>query len=247
MRRAYRDHAAYLGDPDLVEVPVARLTHPLYAVGLARDIDPERATPSSGCEPTREGTDTTHFSILDQEGNRVAATLSINTPFGFGLVPPGTGVLLNNEMDDFSVRPGTPNAYGLVGGAANAVAPGKRMLSSMSPSFLASEAGVAILGTPGGSRIVTMVLQAILSAVAGERAEQWVAKARLHHQFLPDRIEYEPAALSPDQAAALEAKGHRLSPVADGFGNMQAVFWDRRANRVEAASDPRGHGAAQVR
>jgi gamma-glutamyltranspeptidase/glutathione hydrolase len=247
MRRAYRDRAAYLGDPNFVDVPIARLTHPLYAKGLARDIDPDRATRSAGCDPTPEGANTTHFSILDREGNRVAATLSINTPFGSGLVPPGTGVLLNNEMDDFSARPGTPNVYGLTGGAANAIAPGKRMLSSMSPTFLESDAGVAILGTPGGSRIVTMVLQGILAAVAGEGPADWVAKPRLHHQFLPDRVEYEPAALTPDQVMGLEAKGHRLEPVARGFGDMQAVFWNRHTGRVEAASDPRGLGSAEVR
>ena len=247
MRRAYRDRSTYLGDPDFVDVPVARLTHPLYAAGLARDIDPDRASPSVGCEPPPVGTDTSHYSILDREGNRVAATLSINTPFGSGLVPAGTGVLLNNEMDDFSVKPDTPNAYGLVGGAANAIAPGKRMLSSMSPTFLESDAGVAILGTPGGSRIVTMVLQAILAAVAGEAPAQWVAKPRLHHQFLPDRIQYEPAALTAGQVAELEARGHQVQLVPDGFGNMQAVFWDRAANRVQAASDPRGLGLAEVR
>ena len=247
MRRAYRDRAAYLGDPDFVEVPVARLTHPLYAAGLARDIDPDRTTPSAGCDGPPGGTDTTHYAILDREGNRVSATLSINTPFGSGLVPPGTGVLLNNEMDDFSASPGTPNAYGLTGGAANAIAPGKRMLSSMSPTFLESEAGVAILGTPGGSRIVTMVLQAVLAAVAGEGPADWVAKPRLHHQFLPDKIQYEPGALSPEQVAGLEAKGHRLEPVTAGFGNMQAVYWDRAAHRVLAASDPRGMGQAEVR
>ena len=136
MRRAYRDRAAYLGDPDFVDIPLARLIHPLYAAGLARDIDPDRATPSAGCDPPPEATDTTHYSILDREGNRVAATLSINTPFGSGLVPAGTGVLLNNEMDDFSAKADTPNTYGLVGGAANAIAPGKRMLSSMTPTGL---------------------------------------------------------------------------------------------------------------
>jgi gamma-glutamyltranspeptidase / glutathione hydrolase len=247
MRRAYRDRATYLGDPDFVEVPVARLTHPLYAAGLARDIDPERATPSAGCAAVPEGTNTTHFSILDREGNRVAATLSINTPFGSGLVPPGTGVLLNNEMDDFSARPGAPNAYGLVGGAANAIAPGKRMLSSMSPTFLESEAGVAILGTPGGSRIISTVLHAILAAVAGGSPADWVAKPRIHHQFLPDRVQFEPDALTPDQVNDLEAKGHHLEPVDAGFGNMQAILWDRNTDRVEAASDPRGIGAAEVR
>ncbi len=247
MRRAYRDRATYLGDPDFLEVPVARLTHPLYAAGLARDIDPNRATPSAGCAQGPEGTNTTHFSILDRAGNRVSATLSINTPFGSGLVPPGTGVLLNNEMDDFSARAGTPNAYGLVGGAANAIAPGKRMLSSMSPTFLESEAGVAILGTPGGSRIISMVLNSILAAVAGGPPADWVAIPRFHHQFLPDRIQYEPDALTPVQIAGLEAKGHQLEPVAAGFGNMQAILWDRRSGRVEAASDPRGLGGAEVR
>jgi gamma-glutamyltranspeptidase / glutathione hydrolase len=247
MRRAYRDRAAYLGDPDQVAIPQKRLTSPFYAAGLARDIDPSRATPSSGCEAEPEGTDTTHYSILDREGNRVAATLSINTPFGSGLVPPGTGVLLNNEMDDFSTSPGTPNVYGLTGGAANAIAPGKRMLSSMSPTFLESDGVVAILGTPGGSRIPTMVLQAVLGVVDGESPSVLVAKPRIHHQFLPDVIQYEPDALSPEQAAELSAMNHRLDPVAGGFGNMQAVLWVRASQRVQAASDPRGIGAAEVR
>ena len=259
MRRAYRDRAAYLGDPDFVEVPVARLTHPFYASGLVRDLDPDHATPSTatgtapgadlgpGRAPHPEGTNTTSFSVLDRAGNRVAATLSINTPFGSGLVPPGTGVLLNNEMDDFSARPGAPNTYGLVGGMANAIAPGKRMLSSMSPTFLESEAGVAILGTPGGSRIISMVLHGILATIAGGSPTDWVAKPRIHHQFLPDRIQYEPAALTSDQVTELRAKGHHLEPVAAGFGNMQAILWDRRTDRVKAASDPRGLGGAEVR
>ncbi len=248
MRRAYRDRAAYLGDPGVVAIPVERLTHPVYAAGLVRDLDPERATPSAGCAvPTGAGTDTSHFSVLDREGNRVAATLSINTPFGSGLVPPGTGVLLNNEMDDFSASPGAPNAYGLTGGAANAVAPGKRPLSSMSPTFLESQAGVAILGTPGGSRIISMVLHGILAAVAGEPPADWVARPRLHHQYLPDRIQYEPAALTPDQVAGLAALGHDLEAVPAGFGNMQAIWWDRAQGRVQAASDPRGNGLAEVR
>jgi len=141
-------------------VETMRLTHPFYAAGLARDIDPDRATPSlpAATAARSQGMDTTHLSILDREGNRVAATLSINYTFGSGFVPPGTGVLLNDEMDDFSAQPGAPNLYGLVGGEANAIAPGKRMLSSMTPTFVESERGVAILDTPGGSRIITMVL-----------------------------------------------------------------------------------------
>jgi gamma-glutamyltranspeptidase/glutathione hydrolase len=256
MRRAYRDRARFLGDPDQVAIPIGRLTHPYYAAGLIRDFDPERATPSRladlGCEPCTpsavpaEGRQTTHFSILDREGNRVAATLSINYPFGSGFVAPGTGVLLNDEMDDFSARPGIPNAYGLVGGEANAIAPGKRMLSSMSPTFLESDQALAILGTPGGSRIISMVLQGILAVTEGVPVADWIARPRIHHQFLPDVIQFEPGALSPEEEAALAAKGHRLEPQERPFGNMQAIVWDRTAGRVEAASDPRGIGSARL-
>jgi gamma-glutamyltranspeptidase/glutathione hydrolase len=249
MRRAYRDRALFLGDPDQVEVPTARLTHPYYTAGLARDIDPHRATPSRpapAAEPG-EGRDTTHFSILDADGNRVAATLSINYPFGSGFVPPGTGVLLNDEMDDFSAQPGVPNAYGLIGGEANAIAPGKRMLSSMSPTFVESDAGVAILGTPGGSRIITMVLLGILDVVAGDgEAADWVAAPRVHHQFLPDQILFEPDALDEAARQALQARGHTLEAASSPYGNMQLIHWDRAANRVQAASDPRGIGRAAV-
>jgi len=260
MRRAYRDRARSLGDPDQTAVPVDRLTHPLYAAGLIRDFDPRRATPSRladlDCEPWTErspadqtppeGHHTTHFSILDRDGNRVAATLSINYPFGSGFVAPGTGVLLNDEMDDFSAQPGVPNVYGLVGGEANAIAPGRRMLSSMSPTFLESEQGIAILGTPGGSRIITMVLQSVLAVTEGAPVTDWVTRPRIHHQFLPDRIQFEPDALSAADQAALAAKGHRLEPLQRPFGNMQAIFWDRAHERVQAASDPRGIGSAWV-
>jgi len=246
MRRAYRDRAIWLGDPDYVEMPLERLIHPFYAAGLARNIRLDRATPSAP-EPVRAtGTDTTHFSILDREGNRVAATLSINYPFGSGFVAPGTGVLLNDEMDDFSAQPGVPNAYGLVGGEANAIAPGKRMLSSMTPTFVDSGRGLAILGTPGGSRIITMVLGAVLALDAGQELPQWLAKPRFHHQFLPDEIEYEPGAFTDSHLRDLEKKGHSLQEVGDGFGNMQVVHWDRSSNRVSAASDPRGIGVAEV-
>jgi len=251
MRRAYRDRAVYLGDPDQVQVPIARLTHPYYAAGLARDIDPGRATPSlAPATLGASGNDTTHLSVLDGDGNRVAATLSINLPFGSGFVPPGTGVLLNDEMDDFSIQPGVPNAYGLIGGSANAIAPGKRMLSSMSPTFVESDNGVAILGTPGGSRIITMVLQAILALAEAEddgtASADWVAAPRLHHQFLPDEILYEPGALDTPTRTALEAMGHRLRESPRRYGNMQLIYWDRRREEVQAASDPRGIGQAEV-
>ncbi|EGV18112.1 gamma-glutamyltransferase [Thiocapsa marina] len=250
MRRAYRDRARYLGDPDHVQMPIERLTHPYYAAGLIRDVDPTRATPSTTAgtdTASSEGRDTTHFSILDREGNRVAATLSINYPFGSGFVPPGTGVLLNDEMDDFSAQPGVANAYGLVGGEANAIAPGKRMLSSMSPTFLESRETVAILGTPGGSRIITMVLQGILGVVDGVPLEDWIAQPRIHHQYLPDRLEFESGALSPAELGELTAMGHRLELLSRPIGDMQAIVWDRANGQVKAASDPRGAGHAEVR
>ncbi len=248
MRRAYRDRAQFLGDPDQVEVPVARLTHPFYTAGLMRDFAMDRATTSRSVTAVRPvGADTTHFSILDADGNRVAATLSINYPFGSGFVPPGTGVLLNDEMDDFSARAGVPNAYGLIGSAANAIAPGKRMLSSMSPTFAESDDTLVILGTPGGSRIITMVLQGILAAASGSgSAADWVAAPRYHHQFLPDEVLLEPDALPREVRRSLRARGHELKVARRPFGNMQLVHWDRAAHRVDAASDPRGIGAARV-
>lgn len=248
MRRAYRDRAEYLGDPDQVEVPVALLTSPDYAAGLRASIRRDQATPSAmlpGTAGPPEHLHTTHFSIIDRDGNRVAATLSINYPFGSGFIVPGTGVLLNDEMDDFSAKPGVPNAYGLVGARANAIAPGKRPLSSMSPTFVESERGVAILGTPGGSRIITMALLGILSHADGGLPADWVARPRFHHQYLPDEIQYESGALSAEVMRTLRARGHRLTEVGP-YGNMQAVFWDFGANRVYAASDARGIGSARV-
>ena len=250
MRRAYRDRARYLGDPDVVDMPLAQLLHPYYAAGLAADINPHRATPSSDLpgiiDTQAAGADTSHFSILDEEGNRVAATLSINYPFGAAFMPPGTGVLLNDEMDDFSLRPGTPNGYGLIGAEANAIAPGKRMLSSMAPTFVESESGVAIIGTPGGSRIITMVLHAILAWNEGQTAQEIVSQPRFHHQYLPDVIQLEPNTLSEDAQASLQQLGHTLKPRDRQYGNMQVVLWDKQTGQVTAASDPRGIGSAQV-
>ncbi|RRQ24528.1 gamma-glutamyltransferase [Guyparkeria sp. SCN-R1] len=248
MRRAYRDRAEYLGDPDYVDMPIERLTGDDYAAGLAVGISPTDATPSSALAPVvtePEGPHTTHFSVMDGEGNYVAATLSINYPFGAAVTVPGTGVLLNDEMDDFSQKPGVPNVYGLVGAEANAIAPGKRPLSSMSPTFVRSEDLVGVLGTPGGSRIITMVLGGVLAATRGEPVDDWVTGPRIHHQYLPDRIEVEPDLLTDEQRAELELMGHRIE-VNDGFGNMQAVAWWRDDGRLEAASDPRGEGEAVV-
>lgn len=250
LRRAYRDRAEYLGDPDFVSMPLARLTHPFYAEGLRASIRLDRATPSAslpGAPPAVDGPHTTHFSILDVEGNRVSATLSINYPFGAALVVPGTGVLLNDEMDDFSAKPGAPNAYGLVGAEANAIAPGKRMLSSMTPTFLETDDRVAILGTPGGSRIISMVLLGVLEFAERRPPSEWVARPRFHHQYLPDVIQFEPEAIDALLQEDLTALGHALSEQSQSYGNMQAVQWHKRDGRVEAASDPRGVGAAEVR
>ncbi|UCE90546.1 MAG: gamma-glutamyltransferase [Pseudomonadota bacterium] len=250
MRRAYRDRAEYLGDMDFVQVPLRRLTSRDYAAGLRATIRLDRASASKELRPVAPqpaGQHTTHLSILDTEGNRVAATLSINYPFGACFVPPGTGVLLNDEMDDFSAKPGVANVYGLVGAEANAIAPRKRMLSSMSPTFVESEQGVGIIGTPGGSRIITMVLHGILALHAGADAQQIVAKKRYHHQYLPDAIQFEPGAFDAQLQAELELLGHQLQPLDSDYGNMQTVIWDRGANKVSAASDPRGEGLAEVR
>ena len=247
MRLAYADRARYLGDSDYVHVPVGKLINPGYARRQAAKIDLEQAGDSDALSaPGSEGRNTTHFSILDREGNRVAATLSINYPFGSGFVAAGTGVLLNNEMDDFSAKPGVANAYGLVGNHANAIEPGKRMLSSMSPTFVEGSDGIAILGTPGGSRIITMVLHGILDTIAGRPLSEWIARGRFHHQYLPDRIEVEPGALSDSTIEALEEKGHQIRRLKNDFGNMQAITWDTRNNKVEAATDPRGVGLGLV-
>jgi len=248
MRRAYRDRAEYLGDSDFVRVPLARLTGPEQAGKLAQSIRLDRATPSSELPPIGKtggaGSNTTHFSVLDGEGNQVAATLSINYLFGSAFVAADTGVLLNDEMDDFSAKPGVPNVYGLVGAEANAIAPGKRPLSSMSPTFLEDQRGVAILGTPGGSRIISMVLLSALEYANGSDAARLVDLPRYHHQYLPDEVVYESGAFDDATRKGLERRGHRLKLNASGYGNMKAIVWDRQKNKVTAASDRRGIGRA---
>jgi len=250
MRRAYRDRAIYLGDPDFVKVPEIKLTHPLYAEGLRATINPAMATPSEllpGVETPGKAEDTTHFSVIDKHGNRVSATLTVNYPFGSCFMVPGTGVLLNDEMDDFSAKPGVPNAYGLVGAEANAIQPEKRPLSSMSPTFLESDRGVVVLGTPGGSRIITMVLLGILEYANGGDPKSIVGLPRYHHQYLPDQIQYEEGAFSTAEIASLEDRGHQLKQTSWPYGNMQAVMWDKTTNKLSAASDPRVEGRAIVK
>lgn len=250
MRRAYRDRAEYMGDPDFIDVPSARLVSDAYIESLVESIDRAKATPSSTlrpvAQPTGGGADTTHFSIIDQQGNKVSATLSINYPFGSCYVAAGTGVLLNDEMDDFVSKPGVPNVYGLVGSHANAIAPGKRMLSSMTPSMVETKHRTAIIGTPGGSRIITMVLLGILEFYENKSAEEIVNAGRFHHQYLPDEISYEPGVFDDELVAALEKLGHKTKSLTSDYGNMQLIVLDKNSGEIDAASDGRGIGSAKV-
>ena len=250
MRRAHRDRAVFLGDPDFVAMPVQRLTSVDYAAGLAASVRTDHATPSSALPGigagASAGPQTTHFSVLDRDGNRVAGTITLNFGFGSGRMIAGTGLFLNNEMDDFSIKPGVPNGYGLVGGEANSIAPHKRMLSSVTPAFVESGDRVMIGGSPGGSLIIGMVLLATLDFVDGHAASEIVAAPRYHHQYLPDVVRYEPGAFTDQEIKTLAAQGDTLQPSSRRWGNFQAVIWDRATGKVEAAADPRAEGAGVV-
>ena len=250
MRRAYHDRSLYLGDPNFINISIKRLLSEDYAAGLRSTIRFDKAFPSSllsgQLELQTEGINTTHFSIIDDEGNRVAATLSINFPFGSGFVATGTGVVLNDEMDDFDSLPGAINGYGFVGGIANSIEPGKRMLSSMTPTFLENDTDVAVLGTPGGSRIISMVLLAALDFAKGNGPDSWVKLPRFHHQFMPDLIEYESGALSDNEITNLKAMGHQVKQTPYHYGDMQAVLFNKKTKALLAASDKRGEGRAIV-
>jgi gamma-glutamyltranspeptidase/glutathione hydrolase len=248
MRLAFWQRSALLGDPDYIKNPVNHLLSQDNANYLRQFISAEHATASHSL-PLRaavqeKGDTTTHFSIIDNEGNRVAATLTINYIFGSSVVAQGTGVLLNDEMDDFTTGIGKPNAYGLIGSDKNSIAPGKRPLSSMTPTFLEMPGRVAILGTPGGSRIPTMVLLAsLVFNDAYEGAISMVSKMRFHHQYLPDELQFEPDTFSPKLQEALKKMGYHLTPLQDYYGDMQVITWDREHNFLTAASDPRAKGS----
>lgn len=250
MRRAYRDRAEYMGDPDFVKVPVDYLVSDAHIKSLAKTISEKAATLSSSLksvgQPDGNGMDTTHFSIVDTDGNKVSATLSINYPFGSCYVAEGTGVLLNDEMDDFVSKPGVPNIYGLVGSHANAIAPGKRMLSSMTPGIVETKDRTALIGTPGGSRIITMVLLAVLNFYENKTAQEIVDGGRYHHQYLPDEISYEADVFDEALLAALHQLGHKTKVSGNDYGNMQVIVIDKASGRVDAASDRRGMGRAVV-
>jgi gamma-glutamyltranspeptidase / glutathione hydrolase len=249
MRRAFRDRAVYMGDPDFVKMPLQLLTSPDYAAGQRTSIRTDKAMPSDqlpGIEADPGGNQTTHFSVLDTEGNRVAATISINFFFGSGFMPPNTGVLLNNTMDDFSTKAGKPNGFGLIGDSANAIAPNKRSLSSMSPTFVETPKGMMIIGSPGGSLIISMVLLGTLNYLDGMSAADIVKYGHFHHQYLPDEIDYEQGALSDAEIKQLQAMGHKLRASSRQWGNMQVITLDFASGKVEAASDPRGEGVGLV-
>jgi len=251
MRHAYVDRNSYLGDPDFVTNPIQRLTDKTYAAQIRTAIDPNQAAVSQDLKPgvaPHEGNNTTHYSIADRWGNTVAVTYTLNDWFGTKITVPGTGVLLNNEMDDFTAKVGVPNLYGLVQGEANAIAPGKRPLSSMSPTIVSKDGQpVMVLGTPGGSRIITAVLLTLINTIDyGMTLQEAVDAPRFHQQWLPDVTYVEAFALSPDTRQLLEAKGQKLGP-AQPANHMAAILIGAPAlggkpvgnNHFYGANDPR--------
>jgi len=245
-RRAYRDRGL-LGDPDFIDNPIQSLLARQHIVQMANSIRVDQATPSASLAPSpalHEGDHTTHFAVLDQQGNAVAATLSLNMMFGAAFTVPGTGVLLNDEMDDFAADLEGSNAYGLSASVANKVQAGKRPLSSMSPSFLEGPNDFAAFGTPGGSRIPSMNVLSMLEYLDGQTPNQWVASPRVHHQYLPDILGFEPGALTLEQQQRLQKKGHALEELTRNYGNQQVLWWQKDSGQSAAASDPRGQGVS---
>ena len=244
MKLAFADRSMYLGDPDFVDVPVSRLISKDYARGLSARIDPERATPSGmispGGKPPREGGNTTHFSVIDKWGNAVSNTYTLNFNYGSGLTVPGTGILLNNEMDDFSMTPGAPNAYGLTGGEYNAPAPGKRMLSSMTPTIVLRDGKpFLITGSVGGSLIITTVLQILTNVIDfGMNVAEATYAVRVHHQWLPDELRIE-RGLGADTVKLLSDMGYSVI-TGDTMGSAQSIV--KIGDYIYGAIDPRRPG-----
>ena len=250
MRRAYADRNTYLGDPAFVKVPISGLLDPAYHARLRASIDPERATPSDQVRPGRpvgsEPMETTHFTVVDAEGNAVACTFTLNGGYGNGITVPGLGFLLNNEMDDFSAKPGTPNMFGLVQGEANAIAPGKRPLSSMSPTIVVKDGKLFMTaGAPGGSRIPTAVLQVILNVIDfGMNVQDAVDAPRFHHQWLPDTLSLE-RGISPDTVAILKSRGYDVD-YAPGVVLAQVAAIVSDGGWLQGASDGRSAAGKAV-
>ncbi|ABI39368.1 gamma-glutamyltransferase 1. Threonine peptidase. MEROPS family T03 [Shewanella sp. MR-4] len=248
MKHAYADRSEYLGDPDFYKVPVKQLTNKDYAKKIASQIALNKTTPSTEIKPGNlapyESDQTTHFSVVDKWGNAVSNTYTLNFSYGSGLVAKGTGILLNNEMDDFSAKPGTPNGYGLVGGDANAVEGNKRPLSSMSPTIVMKDGKpFLVTGSPGGSRIITTTLQIIMNVIDhGLNIAEASNAARVHHQWLPDELRVE-SSLNRDTISLLEAKGHKVK-VQSAMGSTQSIMVTDQG--IFGASDPRHSGSEAV-
>jgi len=244
-RRAYADRAKYLGDPDFFKVPQPLLLDAGYITSRIKNISFQKATPSTeinpGTLPNYESEQTTHYSIVDSQGNAVSATTTLNGSYGSLVVVEGAGFILNNEMDDFSVKPGSPNMYGLVGGEANSIVPGKRMLSSMTPTIVEQDGKLFMaVGTPGGSTIITSVYQTILNVIAFKMGMQAaVAAPRFHHQWLPDEVYVEKGAINNDTRAKLQAKGYKIKE-RGGIGRVDAILVTPDGE-LETGADPRGN------
>ncbi len=248
MRRFYADRRAFLGDPDFVKMPLAGLLDAEYIRVRRATIDPEHATPSAkiaqGTPAGAEHTETTHYNVVDSEGNAVAVTYTLNDGYGNGITVPGAGFLLNDEMDDFAAKPGSPNMFGLVQGEANAIQPGKRPLSSMSPTILTRDGKFFMaVGAPGGPRIITAVLQVILNVVDfGMNAQDAIDAPRMHHQWEPDQLFVDPA-ISPDTRALLRMRGHQIDPSAGIVGaRVEAIV--NSGGWLQGGTDGRGSGKA---
>ena len=247
-RRVYADRAEHLGDPDFIKVPQKQLLDKSYNVNRMKDFSFDKATPSSAIKAGeiigKESMETTHYVIVDKDGNAASVTTTLNNSYGSLVVVEGAGFLLNDEMDDFSVKPGTPNLYGLVGGKANAIEPSKRMLSSMTPSILEKDGKLfMVVGTPGGSTIITSVFQAILNVVDfGMTMQEAVAAPRFHHQWLPDQIDYEPNAISENVRESLKQKGYTLKE-RKPYGRVEGILVNTDGT-YQAGADPRGDDKA---
>jgi gamma-glutamyltranspeptidase/glutathione hydrolase len=251
MRRAFADRAEYMGDADFVKVPIAGLIDKSYAERQRASINLERASTSTEIRAGRpagyESEETTHFTVVDAQGNAVSNTYTLNLGFGSGVTARGTGVLLNNEMDDFAAKPGTPNAFGLIQGERNAVAPRKRPLSAMTPTFVLRKDGTLwfTIGTPGGPTIINTVLQAIINIIDHDmNIQQAIDAPRIHHQWLPDEIVHEPYGLSADTQRALAARGHKLVTRPRYMGDAHGIMIEEKTGMRLGASDSRNEGAA---
>ena len=256
MKRAYADRAEFMADSDFSPVPVRGLTSKTYAKERRTDIDPHRATPSSeigaGNPQPFESEDTTHFSIVDKDGNAVSNTYTLKSLYGSGVTVKGAGFLMNNEMDNFTVKVGVPNAFGLIQSAANVIAPGKRPLSSMSPTIVLKEGKVLLVaGTPGGSTIINTVFQVVLNVIDhGMNAQEAVDAPRFHHQWLPDILSFEKGGLVRDVQEALRAKGHKIEERGleigrrSAIGDAQVVYVDPGTGLKLGGADPRRGGKA---